>query len=70
MARLEDLEKAIAALTADEFREFRRWFLDRDWEQWDRQIEEDARAGELDFLVKEAFEDKKQGKIYEAPGNN
>lgn len=70
MARLEDLEKAIASLTADEFREFRRWFLSRDWEQWDLQIEADAKAGKLDFLVVEAYEDKKQGKIHEAPGNN
>ena len=50
MARLEDLEKAVAALTVNEFREFRHWFLERDWERWDRQIEEDARAGKLDFL--------------------
>ncbi len=65
MTRLEELEKAVASLTAEEFREFRRWFLERDWEQWDRQIEEDSGAGKLDFLVEEAFEAKKQGKLKE-----
>jgi hypothetical protein len=65
MTKLEELERAVAALTAEEYREFRQWFLERDWEQWDRQIEEDSRAGKLDFLVGEAFEAKKQGKLEE-----
>jgi hypothetical protein len=65
MTKLEELERAVASLTAEEYREFRCWFLERDWEQWDRQIEEDSRAGKLDFLVREAFEAKKQGKLEE-----
>jgi hypothetical protein len=65
MTKLEELERAVASLTAEEYREFRRWFLERDWEQWDRQIEEDSKAGKLDFLVKEALEAKKQGKLEE-----
>jgi hypothetical protein len=65
MTKLEELERAVASLTTEEYREFRRWFLERDWEQWDRQIEEDSRAGKLDFLVREAFEAKKQGKLEE-----
>ena len=65
MTRVEELERAVTSLTAEEYREFRRWFLDRDWKQWDRQIEEDSRAGKLDFLVREAFEAKKQGKLEE-----
>ena len=65
MTKLEELERAVASLTAEEYHEFRRWFLERDWEQWDRQIEEDSRAGKLDFLVREAFEAKQQGKLEE-----
>jgi hypothetical protein len=65
MTKVEELERAVASLTAEEYREFRRWFLERDSEQWDRQIEEDSRAGKLDFLVKEAFEAKQQGKLEE-----
>jgi hypothetical protein len=65
MTKVEELERAVASLTAEEYREFRQWFLERDWEQWDRQIEEDSRAGKLDFLVREAFEAKEQGKLEE-----
>ena len=63
MTKVEELESAVGSLTAEEYREFRRWFLERDWEQWDQQIEEDSRAGKLDFLVREAFEAKQQGKL-------
>jgi hypothetical protein len=65
MTKVEELERAVASLTAEEYREFRRWFLEHDWEQWDQQIKEDSRAGKLDFLVREAFEAKKQEKLKE-----
>jgi hypothetical protein len=65
MTTVEELAKAVASLTAEEYREFRRWFLERDGEQWDQQIEEDSRAGKLDFLVREAFEAKEQGTLKE-----
>jgi hypothetical protein len=65
MSKLEELERAVSALTAEEYREFRQWFLERDWEQWDQQIEEDSRAGKLDFLIREALEAKQQGKLQE-----
>jgi hypothetical protein len=63
MTRLEELEMAIASLPEEEYRVLRRWFLERDWEKWDRQIEEDSAAGKLDFLGKEAREAKKGGKL-------
>jgi hypothetical protein len=65
MTKVEELKRAVTSLTPEEYREFRRRFLERDWEQWDQQIEEDSRAGKLDFLVREAFEAKKQGKLEE-----
>ncbi len=65
MTKVEELAKAVASLTAEEYREFRRWFLERDWEQWDHEIEEDLQAGKLDFLIKEASEAKEQGKLRE-----
>ncbi len=63
MRKLEELEMAIASLSDEEYREFRRWFLERDREKWDTQIEEDSKAGKLDFLVKEAREAKKGGRL-------
>ncbi|OIP92672.1 MAG: hypothetical protein AUK55_09185 [Syntrophobacteraceae bacterium CG2_30_61_12] len=65
MAGLEELEKSIANLPDEEYGQFRRWFLERDWERRDRQIAEDARAGKLDFLVKEALDAKKEKKLRE-----
>ena len=65
MTKVEELAKAVASLTAEEYREFRRWFLERDGEQWDQQIEEDSRTSKLDFLVREAFEAKEQGTLKE-----
>jgi hypothetical protein len=63
MASLEELEKTIGNLPDEEYRQFRRWFLEKDWERWDRQIIEDSRAGKLDFLVKEALDAKKKDKL-------
>jgi len=63
MAKLEELERVIDGLTEDDYRHFRRWFMERDWERWDREIEADSKAGKLDFLAKEALEAKKGKKL-------
>jgi hypothetical protein len=54
MATLEELEMAVDALTQEEYSRFRSWFLERDWEKWDQEIDEDAKAGGLDFLIRES----------------
>ncbi|MDY0039356.1 MAG: hypothetical protein RBS57_03525 [Desulforhabdus sp.] len=63
MVNLEELQKAISNLPEEDCRQFRHWFLERDWERWDRQIIEDSRTGKLDFLVKEAFDAKRENKL-------
>ena len=63
MTSLKELERAIANLPEEEYRELRRWFLEKDWEKWDRQIVADSRAGMLDFLVREALDAKKDNKL-------
>lgn len=63
MTTIEELEMAVDALTQEEYSRFRRWFLDRDWEKWDQEIEEDAKAGRLDFLIREAREAKNRNKL-------
>lgn len=60
MTKLEELEKAVDSLPEEEYRRFRRWFMEKDWERWDRQIAEDSRAGKLDFLLREARGAKKE----------
>ncbi|MEN6627217.1 MAG: hypothetical protein ABFD69_13415 [Candidatus Sumerlaeia bacterium] len=63
MTKLKQLELAIDSLTQKEYARFRRWFMERDWELWDRQIETDSLSGDLDFLLKEAREAKAHGKL-------
>ena len=63
MTRLEHLEQEIAALPVDEFVQLRNWILERDWAEWDKQIEKDAASGKLDFLVEEAMQEKRQGRL-------
>jgi hypothetical protein len=50
-------------LPVEEYRQFREWFLERDWEQWDKQIQADSESGKLDFFVKEAMEEKNRGNL-------
>ncbi len=63
MTRIEEIENAVASLPVDEYRQFRDWFLERDWVQWDKQIQADSQSGKLDFLVKEAMEEKNRGDL-------
>jgi hypothetical protein len=58
MTKLEELALAIESLPENDYSQFRRWVLERDWEKWDRQIEADSTSGKLDFLVKEAHDAK------------
>jgi hypothetical protein len=61
--RIGELEAEIGRLTEEEYGELRRWFLNRDWKIWDRQIEEDSASGRLDFLVSEARDAKASGTL-------
>ncbi|MCL4512159.1 MAG: hypothetical protein M1470_14050 [Bacteroidetes bacterium] len=65
MSKVIELEKAIESLDEAEYIQLRRWFSERDWDKWDRQIETDSDAGKLDFLVREALEEKRKGKLGE-----
>ncbi len=64
------LEKAFveaSKLTKVEQNSFAKWLLeelDAD-RKWDVQIREDVAAGKLDFLIKEALEEKSTGKLKE-----
>jgi len=63
LTKLEELETVISSLPDEEYRQFRHWFLEADWERWDREIEDDSRAGRLDFLMEEAFQAKRKGTL-------
>ena len=62
MTKVEQLEEEIEKLSQAEFAELRAWLIERDWENWDRQIEEDSASGKLDRVFADAREAHPQGK--------
>ena len=62
MTKIENLEQQIRALSDEEFRQFRAWFLEFDWAAWDRQLEHDVADGKLDALAEKALRDHASGK--------
>ena len=51
MTNIEKLEHDVQKLDRKDFETFRKWFRRYDADEWDRQIEEDVRAGRLDQLI-------------------
>lgn len=62
MSKVELLERQVEQLTKEEFKQFRDWFLEFEWEAWDRQIEKDSKAGKLDKLAQKALDDYAAGR--------
>ena len=65
MTRVEEIEAEIEKLSQDELGELRDWLLERDWDQWDRQIEADAAAGKLKDLFDKALAAHRAGESTE-----
>ncbi len=65
MTQVEKIQVAIESLSLEDYAQLKQWFLERDWEEWDKQIEADSKAGKLDFLIKEAFVEKAKGNLQE-----
>ncbi len=63
MVSVEEIKSIIEKLPEREFIELRNWILEKDWENWDKKIEEDSRKGLLDFLIEEALAEKQEGKL-------
>ena len=62
MTNLEKIEQDIASLSHDDLNKLAEWLAEFQAEQWDRQIEEDARAGRLDKFIEEAKVELAAGK--------
>jgi hypothetical protein len=65
MSKVESVEREVQSLSSSELAAFRKWFHEFDAAAWDRQIEEDVRAGKLDRLADEALQALKAGKCTE-----
>ena len=60
---VQELEENVAQLSRPELSAFARWFEEYLADEWDRQIEEDARSGRLDKLMQDATDDIKAGRF-------
>ena len=65
MSKVEEIKDAIDSLPEQEYIELRRWFSEKDWSKWDRQIAEHSDLGKLDFLIREAKEAKTNNRLRE-----
>ena len=63
MTGVTELQKAILDLSETEYTELRRWLRDQDWERWEREFDEDVRAGRLDALAVDALRAKAKGDV-------
>jgi hypothetical protein len=63
MTQIEAIQAEILSLSSEDFARLREWIAERDWQNWDRQIERDSTAGKLDFLQEEADAAKQQGTL-------
>ena len=61
MTRLEQIESEIQRMSPEEIATFRAWFTEFDAQSWDRQFEEDVKAGKLDALTAQALRDHEAG---------
>lgn len=58
---ITELEQAVTQLSEEELTRFRAWFDEYYAELWDKQIEEDAKAGRLDPLLAKVMEEHDAG---------
>ena len=65
MSKIDELKADIERLPSEELAELFRWLSEKEWDNWDKEIEVDSQAGRLDFLVREAREEKAKGTLRE-----
>jgi len=65
MNTIERIQQEIENLPPEDYAQLRKWFANRDWNNWDDQIASDSEAGKLDFLLEEAADEKKAKKLSE-----
>ena len=65
MKTVAEIQQAILELPEAEYAQLSRWFHELDWEQWDAEIEQDSRDGNLDFLLSQSAQAKDNGTLQE-----
>ena len=59
---VKEIESAIAQLPPTKVAELAEWFEEFHAQLWDKQLEEDVKAGQLDSLLREAEQDHDSGR--------
>ena len=57
MTKLEKIEREIASLDPTDVRKLAEWLAAYQADLWDRQIEDDAKSGRLDWFADQAIAD-------------
>ena len=63
MTTVTELQQAILGLSEAEYTELRHWLRDQDWELWEREFDDDVRAGKLDALAADALSARAKGDL-------
>jgi hypothetical protein len=65
MSNLQEIERSVSQLSAEELAAFRVWFAEFDAEIWDRQFEKDVKDGRLDAMAEKALQHLRTGRCTE-----
>ena len=63
MPTVTEIQQAIMNLPKSDYARLRKWLFEYDWQEWDREFEEDVKAGRLDFLKAEVEQAKREGTL-------
>jgi hypothetical protein len=63
MSKMDEIKRAIEGLTSEGVAEIYRCLAEKDWGKWDMEIEADSQTGRLEFLTREAGEEKVKGTL-------
>jgi hypothetical protein len=64
---LTEIKSAVRQLPPKDLAELAAFILEQDNAAWDKQIEQDAASGKLDFLFEEAERERAAGKLHDWP---
>ena len=67
MSTVEEIKKAVEKLSLEERAELAKWFNGWEDDDWDRQMQEDARTGKFDKLLSDVDADIDAGRVTDFP---
>ncbi|HSR09537.1 MAG TPA: hypothetical protein VLM42_20570 [Bryobacteraceae bacterium] len=63
MSRVEQIERAIQELSPEEFAQLAQYIRSLEQERWERQLDNEAASGKLDFLQNEVRKERESGTL-------